>query len=800
MEPTATSIYSGPSVYAQRPVVCHTLGGWEELPERYFDKAFLEDLLARLPGLAAHFSACASAGSAASESEAPADDGPKKLRVDHLFEHVCIELQNLAGGSVECVRADRAARKGALVAAVAYEEADVCVEAGRLAGDLIGSLLPSDLPSSTTEAFDFARRFDDFVSFAQGRMLPVQDRALLRAARERDVPTSRVVGRVVQLGHGCLQQRLSATKTSHTNVVSNDLAANKDYARRILGDLGLPIPRYERVYRARDVSEAAKRLGYPVVVKPNNGSMGGGVSVGMKNGREVRAAYRRAREFGRSVLVEEVVEGADYRMLVINGELCAASKRVPGHVVGDGSSTIEELVAQLNSDPRRGTGPTSSWTRIDFDEQADRLLAGLGFTRRSIPAAGEEVYLRRNANTSDGGTAIDVTDEVHPDNREIAVRAAKGIGLDIAGVDFLTKDIAESMWESGGSICEINSRPGLRKHIWPAVGKPRDVTTPIVDMLFPSGGSGRVPIVAVTGTGPTATTARMLAHVLEGSGYHVGLGVGHRVHIGGRVTGSSRLTAPAAARMILMDPDVDVAVLEVTPDDVLRHGLGFDACDVSMVVGDPSSEVPDDFVEAYGVVARTTRDVVLLAADDPACEALAGQSGAELCLIASGASEKAASTKAAFKRAVSKKAAFKRAEAQASERRAVSNGRVVSLSDSSGEIAEIPIARLENAPKGEGDSKSDTSGDTKGDTRGDGDLMLQCVVFASVAAYSLGKDPGDIHRSILGFAPEMASDGAASLAEEAPPPESPEPPSEAAPTRRPLLGLLGSGRRARKPS
>ncbi len=718
MEITATDLYPGPSIHAQRPVARYTLGQFDPLPPSPSDRYFLDALHERLPGLAAHWQGC---------TGRPTGDAPP-FELNHLFEHVCIELLRQSGGEADCVRAQQPQRIAANQAIVACDEARITNAASKLAAELFTSLSPAEppAPGADTPSFEFVPRLAKFIRFAERTMLPVQDRELVKRAGDRDVPVTRLIGRIIQLGQGRHQQRMSATKTTLTNVVSNDIAANKDYARRILEELGLPTPRSDRVYDVEEAVAAARRIGYPVVVKPNEGSMGGGVSVGMKNQRDVRAAFGRAREICKSVLVEEVVEGSDYRMLVVNGELLAAAERIPGHVVGDGVQTIKELVAELNRDPRRGTGPLHSWTRIKLDDQAERLLSDLGYTRRSIPSEGQVVFLRRNANTSDGGTAVDVTDVVHPDNRAIAVRAAKAIGLDVAGVDFLTADITRSMWKTGGRICEINSRPGLRKHIWPAEGEPRDVVTPIIDMLFPKGTPSRVPIVAVTGTGDTRTTARMLAQTLEANGHHVGLSVKRRVYIGGRRTGPSRLAAPAAARMILLDPDVDVAVLEITPNEVLRHGLGCDAIDVSLVVdvapgsgAAPGDPTPTETIDAIRVVARTTRDVILMSAGDAELRrALALDSGsATLCPIMTPSS-------------ASESHPDPNGEAS---RRLVSDGEVLRAYDRGELGAEIPLAAATD------DSDSVSRG------------RAHCALFAIAAAHALGMKPRKILRGISRF-------------------------------------------------
>ena len=302
-------------------------------------------------------------------------------------------------------------------------------------------------------------------------------------------------------------------------------------------------------------------------------------------------------------------------MLVIQGKLVAAAKRIPAHVVGDGVNTIAELVRRANLDPRRGDGQRSPWTRLEFDDQSDRLLAELGYDRNSIPFDGQIVSLKRIANTSAGGTAVDVTDQVHPENREIAERAARTIGLDIAGVDLLVEDITQPMRAQGGVICEINSRPGIRKHLWPAEGRPREVTGPILDMLFPPGSRSRIPIAVVTGLGDTGGVARMLADLLAADGSVVGLALKDGVSIDGRRVDEGRMKGASAIRLLLLDPVVEAAVIVVPPNEALRHGLGYDWADACAVVNDRPIESPV-VMEALRLVVSSARFHVVLSAEE----------------------------------------------------------------------------------------------------------------------------------------------------------------------------------------
>ena len=335
-------------------------------------------------------------------------------------------------------------------------------------------------------------------------------------------------------------------------------------------------------------------------------------------------------------MVESYIEGFDHRLLVINGSLVAAAKRVPGHVVGDGKHTIRELVDIVNADPRRGVGHEKVLTRLEFDHQAERLLAKLGYDRDTVPATGETVYLRSTANLSTGGTAIDVTDTIHPDNRDMAIRAIKAIDLDIGGVDFLTKDITESYRDAGGGICEVNAGPGFRMHVAPSEGTPRDVAGPVIDMLFPPGTPSRIPIAAVTGTNGKTTTSRMLAHILKMSGFTVGLTSTDGVYIDGKLSVPGDMTGPVSAQMILRDPSVSAAVMETARGGMLRSGLGFHECNVAGCLNVTSDHLGlrgidtlEQLAEVKRVPIEIATDAAVLNADDPLCLQMADYTDAE---------------------------------------------------------------------------------------------------------------------------------------------------------------------------
>src|SRR5512139_2834764 len=463
------SVYVGPSLYAHFPVIRLELdlGDLEAWPTGRLGGEFVERLAHALPGLAEH--GCSYGEPGGFFRRMREDEG---TWLGHVLEHVAIELQNIAGENVTFGKTRGAGAPGVYTVVYEYAQRDEGIAAGELALRLICSLLPDGIrPADTVpEGWNWPEARDEFIRFAQRRALGPSTASLVRAAEARGIPWLRLNDQsLVQLGHGRYQQRIQATVTGRTPHIAVELASDKEGTTKILATLVLPVPRQELV---------------------------------QSEGQGVRAA----REHSRSVIVETFLEGDDHRLLVVNGELVAATRRTPGHVIGDGVKNIVELIDVVNQDPRRGVGHEKVLTRLEIDAQALKMMERAGMTPESVPIPGQVVYLRSTANPSTGGTATDVTDVIHPDNRDMAVRAVRAIGLDVGGVDFLSTDITQSYREIGGGICEVNAAPGFRMHVAPSEGTPRDVAGPVIDMLFPTGTPSRVPIAAVTGTNGKTTT------------------------------------------------------------------------------------------------------------------------------------------------------------------------------------------------------------------------------------------------------------------------------------------------------
>ena len=640
-----TNVYVGPNRYALFPVIRHVvdLGPLEEYPT-----GRLGDLPARLvealPGLREH--GCSYGEPGGFIRRMTEEEG---TWLGHVWEHVAIELQNVAGIEVTFGKTRSTGQPGVYDMIYEYGEREVGLEAGALARRLLLDLLPPDVLARLEddlreEAFDWDEERDAFIRFAQRRAFGPSTQALVDAARARDIPWLRLNKySLVQFGHAKYQKRIQATVTSETRHIAVEIASDKEDTRNLLEDLGLPVPAQRLVYSAEAAVRAAEAMGYPVVVKPLDANHGRGVSIRLTDAAQVETAFAVAQEHGRSraVLVERFVEGFDHRMLVIGGKLIAVAQRVPGHVVGDGEHTIAELVEIVNRDPRRGVGHEKVLTKLVFDEQAERLLADAGHSRDTVLPAGAVFYLRSTGNLSTGGTAIDLTDVVHPDNRAMAERAIKALGLDVGGVDFLTKDITRSWREVGGAIVECNAAPGFRMHVAPSEGQPRDVAGPVMDVLFPPGTPTRIPIAAVTGTNGKTTTTRMLAHIVQLAGFTPGMTTTDGVFVNGRLTVKGDMTGPTAARMVLRDPDVDVAVLETARGGLLRAGLGFSKCDVACCLnvtadhlGLGGVETLEELAEIKRIPVEVATRCAVLSADDEHCLRMAEHVQAEhLCYV-----------------------------------------------------------------------------------------------------------------------------------------------------------------------
>ncbi|NOT89701.1 MAG: cyanophycin synthetase [Lysobacter sp.] len=636
------SVFVGPSLYAHFPVIrleldLERLEAW---PTGKLGPAFVDALVEALPGLAEHGCSYRTPGGLIRRMK----EG-EGTWLGHVLEHVAIELQNMAGEDVTFGKTRSIDdRPGVYSVVYEYAQREEGIEAGELALKLLRSLLPPELRSADAvpDDWNWPDARDTFIRYAQRRALGPSTMSLVKAAEDRNIPWLRLNEQsLVQLGHGKYQQRIQATVTGKTSHIAVELASDKEETNKILGSLGLPVPRQELVQSEGAARRAARKIGFPVVTKPYNGNHGRGISIRLRTDEEVVEGFLKAKEISRSVIVETYLEGDDHRLLVVNGELVAATRRTPGHVVGDGQHSVRELVDIVNQDPRRGVGHEKVLTRIELDAQAEMMMAREDVTADSVPEAGRIIYLRSTANLSTGGTATDVTDIIHPDNREMAVRAIKAIGLDVGGVDFLSTNIAESYKNIGGGICEVNAAPGFRMHVSPSEGKSRDAAGPVIDMLFPQGTPSRVPIAAITGTNGKTTTSRMLAHIAKMTGFTPGLTTTDGVYIDGQRTVEGDMTGPVSARMVLADPQIDFAVLETARGGLLRAGMGVPKVDVGAVLNVQSDHLGmkgidtlEQLAEVKRIVIEVAEDCAVLNADDPNVLKMGGYTDAKvLCYV-----------------------------------------------------------------------------------------------------------------------------------------------------------------------
>jgi cyanophycin synthetase len=615
-----TRVLRGPNYWAREPVIRQVvdLGVLEEFPSNAIP-GFVDALVEMLPTLEDHACSLGRRGGFITRLR----DG---TWVGHVAEHIALEFQNLAGTDVRHGKTRGTGEYGRYNVIFEYREEQVGIAAGRMAVALVNHLVA---PSDPAHAFDLGEELDGLIRLAERLAFGPSTQALLDEAAGRDIPFIRLDRySLVQLGQGVHQQRIRATMTSRTGGIAVDIASDKKLTNRLLDSAGLPVPRSEVVETEDEAVEAAKRLTYPCVIKPLDGNHGRGVALDLQDEAAVRAAWpdtvRQSR--GGDVVVETYITGRDYRCLVIGGKLAAVAERVPASVTGDGEHTVRDLVERTNADPRRGIGHEKVLTRIRLDENADGILEAQGYTLDSVPEAGAFVKLALTGNMSTGGTSIDRTTEAHPDNVEIAETAARVVGLDIAGIDFICPDIEEPVRETGGGIVEVNAAPGFRMHTHPTEGEPQYVAKPVIDLLFPPGSPARIPIIAVTGTNGKTTTVRMIAHIQKLMGRRVGMTSTDGIVIDGRLMKRGDMSGPRSAQMVLQNPTVDTAVFEVARGGILREGLGYDRNDVAVVTNVTGDHLGLGGIETVGQLANVKGVLVeavprsgtaVLNADDP---------------------------------------------------------------------------------------------------------------------------------------------------------------------------------------
>ena len=614
MEITSVRVLRGPNQWTWFPVIEATvdLGRLEEFPSNTLP-GFNERVMEWLPTMVEHRCSIGARGGFF-----------QRLRtgtwMGHVLEHVTIELQSLAGSVVRYGRARETATAGVYRVVVEYKEEAFAIECLHTAHRLIGCAISGD-------PFDIAAEIRRLRTLLLDVQLGPSTRSIVEAATARGIPHRRLTdGSMVRLGIGAKQRRIVAAESDRTSAIAESIAQDKELTRKLLAEAGIPVPEGRPVTDAADAWAAAEEIGAPVVVKPRYGNQGRGVSVNLSTREEVEQGWKVAREEESTIVVERSCHGHDYRLLVVGGALVAAARRHPPTVVGDGRSTVRGLVDAVNQDPRRCGDHAGSLSPVPLDEVALAVLRDQGLDVGMVPADGQTVVLRRNANLSTGGTAEDVTDIVHPEIAARAIEAARIIGLDIAGIDCMATDISRPLELQGGVFIEVNAGPGLRMHLEPAVGKPRNVGAAIIDTLFAPGDDGRIPVAAVTGTNGKTTVVRLLSHIATVGGATVGTTCTEGIWVGGRKIDSGDCSGPQSARRVLANPSVTTAVFETARGGILREGCGFDACDVGVVtnigsgdhLGMADIDTPEKLAWVKGAIVHSVRKsgaAVLNAAD-----------------------------------------------------------------------------------------------------------------------------------------------------------------------------------------
>ena len=537
----------------------------------------------------------------------------------HVIEHVALEIQSLAGMPCGFGRTRSTSQSGIYHVVFSYQVESAGIYAAKAAVAIVEAL-------KCNTPYDISRDVEELSRINRDEGIGPSTKSIINAAAKRDIPFRRLDNNsLIMFGQGVNQKIIDATMASSTSSIAVDLASDKEATRRILTEAFIPMPEGRAVSSKEELFEVIAQLGFPVVIKPLNGNHGRGITINIQSAAVALGAFKKAQKISEEVIVEKFIKGMDFRFLVINYKLEAVSKRTPAMVSGDGNSTIEQLIEETNSDPQRGEGHEKTLTKITIDDQTESLLRQQGYALNTVLPFGEILFLKDTANLSTGGTARDVTDFVHPQNIFMAERIARLMNLDICGIDVIAEDITQPITDKTGAVLEVNAAPGFRMHLSPAKGIPRNVGEPVIKMLYPEGAPSRIPVVAVTGTNGKTTTTRLIAHFAKSVGHITGYTTTDGIYINDQQICAGDCSGPSSAEAVLRDPLVNFAVLECARGGILRSGLGFDKCNISIItnitgdhLGLNDIDTLEELARVKSVVARSTFDdgYAILNADD----------------------------------------------------------------------------------------------------------------------------------------------------------------------------------------
>jgi cyanophycin synthetase len=546
----------------------------------------------------------------------------------HVIEHIALEIQTLAGMETGFGRTRETKTPGVYNVVFSYTEENVGLFAAESAVSIAEALISGN-------EYDLEADIQKMREIRERVRLGPSTGSIVEEAVSRDIPWIRLgTNSLVQLGYGVNQMRFQATITCKTSNIAVDIACNKEETKRMLDQASIPVASGGICVDEEDLEEVIKKIGYPIVLKPLDGNHGKGASINVKTWEDAVEGLAYAKKYSRRIIVEKFITGYDFRVLIIDNKLVAAAKREPAHIKGDGVHSIQQLIDETNLDPKRGYGHENVLTQIDVDRDTTDLLEKLGYSLDTVPRKDEVVYLKSTANLSTGGTSLDVTDMMHPENIFLCERISRVIGLDICGVDIMAENLTQPLKENGGCILEVNAAPGFRMHLAPSEGLPRNVASPVIDMLYPPGKESRIPIIAVTGTNGKTTTTRLLAHIVKNNGFKVGFTTSDGIYIQNHMMEKGDTTGPISAEYILKDPTVEFAVLETARGGILRSGLGFGRCDIAIITNIQEDHLGlsdihnlEDLARVKSVVVRSVKKDgwAILNAEDEHCMKIADE-------------------------------------------------------------------------------------------------------------------------------------------------------------------------------